>query len=88
MYVGYMDIHVHVCTRVCGGQRSTLKVILTLYYSHGTWNSEILLDWLASVLAHPELGSQTWSVTLSVYVDADEGSELKFSCFSGKYFVN
>lgn len=69
MYVGYMDIHVHVCTCVCGGQRSTLNVILILHYSHGTWNSEILL---ASVLAHPELGSQTCSATLSVYVNAEE----------------
>lgn len=65
-----------------------MNVILTLHYSHRTWDSEILLDWLASVLVHPELRSQTCSATLSVYVDAEEGSGLKLSCFSGKYVVN
>lgn len=40
MYVGYMDIHVHVCTRVCRGQRSTFNVVLTLTLL--SWNLEFI----------------------------------------------
>lgn len=54
-----------------------LEVILTLNYSHAIWNS--LLDWLASVLAHPELGLQTCSATPRVYEAAEGGSEQKSS---------
>lgn len=54
-----------------------LEVILTLNYSHAIWNSQ--LDWLASVLAHPELGLQTCSATPRVYEAAEGGSEQKSS---------
>lgn len=86
-----MYVYVHVCVFVCGGQRSTLRVIPReiknlVRFSH--WGQVLAEQFvLADLQARRDLPVSASVTKPTFYINARE-SELRSSCVYSKHFTD